>query len=354
VISPVFALVAVLAATGPKTAIVDVDAPDMMMGLGAQVTRAVLAEAENQKFDLVTPDQLREKLDAKRYDGLKKCAGNVACVAQELESFGVKRAVMGQLTRDEKNYVLKLWFLDLGNLAVIADVNRSILIAARRFQKDVEQAIPPLLRGEKEATGSLTVTANLADAQISVNGEFMGTSPVKLSLKPGKYEVKVERKKYLTITRLLGVEANQETTGDFKLLLKPGELPDDQVVPGLTRKTDGAAAPTTVVTLSPLTWVLGSATIVAGGTGLVFGLIARDQESKLRLGYDATTNVYQGTRAQALEQNRNALVANVAFGVAGAGLVGTLISGIIDGTHAVQVAPVVTPNGAAVTVGGTF
>ena len=32
----------------------------------------------------------------------------------------------------------------------------------------------------------------------------------------------------------------------------------------------------------------------------------------------------------------------------------TIVSGIIDGTHAVQVAPVVTPTGAAVTVGGSF
>lgn len=351
-ISPVLAVVAVLAAAGPKTAIVDVDAPDLMMGLGAQVTRALVTEAQNQKFDLVTPDQLREKLDAKRYDSLKKCGGKVACVAQELESLGIKRAVVGQLTRDEKNYVLKLWLLDLSNLSVIADVDRSILIAARRFQKDVEQAVPPLLRGEREARGTLSLTVNLADAQVSVNGEFMGTPPLTLNLKPGKYEVKVERNKYLSITRLLGVEANQETHGDFKLLLKPGEVPDEQIVPVLTKKTD--AAPTTVVTLSPLTWVLGSAAIAAGGTGLVFGLIARDQESSLRAGFDPATSVYQGTRAQALEQNRNALVANVAFGIAGAALAGTIVSGIIDGTHAVQVAPVVTPNGAAVTVGGSF
>lgn len=351
-ISPLLAVWVAIATAGPKTAVVDVDAPDLMMGLGAQVTRALVAEAQHQQFDLVTPEQLREKLDAKRYDGLKKCGGKVACVAQELESLGIKRAVVGQLGRDEKNYLLKLWFLDLEHLTVIADVDRPILIAARRFQKDVEQAVPPLLRGEREARGTLVITVNLPDAQISLNGEFEGTSPLTLTLRPGKYEVKVERKKYLPITRLLAVEANQETTADFKLLLVPGELPDAQVVPVLTRKPDEAAPAT--VTLSPLTWVLGGVAVAAGGAGLAFGLIARDQEAKLRAGYDPNTDVFAGTRAQALEQNRNALIANVAFGVAGAGLVGAVISGIVDGTRSVQVTPVVSPTGAAVTVGGSF
>ena len=125
------------------------------------------------------------------------------------------------------------------------------------------------------------------------------------------------------------------------------------MVPALTKKVGPDTAPT--VQLSALTWILGGATVAAAGTGLVFGLIARAQENALRDGFNPDTDVYQGTRAQALEQNRNALVANVTLGVAGAALVGTVISGIVDGTRPpVDVAPVVTPDGAGVTVGGTF
>lgn len=350
-ISSVLAVVALVAAAGPKTAIVEVDAPELMMGLGAQVTRALVTEAQAQKLDVITPEQLRDKLDAKRFEGLKKCGGKPACVAQELESLGVQRAVVGQLGRDEKNYLLKLWLIDVQALTVIADVDRAILIAARRFQKDVEQAVPPLLRGEREARGTLSIASNLADAQVSLNGEFVGAPPLTLTLKPGKYEVKVERKKYLSITRLVGVEPNQDTKAEFKLLLKPGEIPDDQVVPAL-KKDPLAPAPATV-SLSPFTWVLGGLTLAAGGAGLGFGLVARNQQKTLEAGYDAEAMLYQGTRAQALEQNRNALIANISFGVAGAALVGTIVSGVIDGTR-VQVTPTVTPDGAAVTVGGTF
>lgn len=345
--------VAFFLAASPKTAVVDVDAPDLMMGLGAQVTRAIEAEARNQKFDLMSSEDLRAKIDARRYEQLKKCGGKPACVAQELEGLGVKRAVVGQLSRDERNYLLKLWFIDLPTLSVVADVDRAILIAARRFQKDVEQAVPPLLRGEREARGTLAITANLADAQLFLNGEFIGTTPLSLPLKPGKYEVKAERKKYLPITRLVAVEANQESKVEFKLLLIPGQLPDDQVVPVLTKKDD-AAQPQSTLSLSPLTWVLGGVTVAAAGTGLAFGLISRGQLDTLTQGFNADTMVYTGTRAQALEQNRNATIANISFGVAGAALIGTVVSGIIDGTHSVQVAPTVTPQGAGVTVGGHF
>ncbi|MDP2270288.1 MAG: PEGA domain-containing protein [Archangium sp.] len=350
----VLVVAAAVTAAGPKIAIVDVDAPDLMMGLGAQVTRAIVTEAQAQKLDVMLPDQVREKMDARRYETLKKCAGNVACAAQELESLGVKRAVLGRLTRDERNYILKLWLFDVSALTVIADVDRSILIAARRFQKDVEQAVPPLLRGEREARGTLVVQANLADAQVTLNGEFAGTPPLELTLKPGKYEVKLERNKYLPITRLVAVEANQETKLELKLLLIPGMVPDEQVVPALTRKPDGTTAPP--VQLSALTWILGATTLATAGTGLAFGLIARGQQRTLTEGYDAEKDLYQGTRAAALEQNRNALVANVAFGVAGAALIGTVISGIVDGTRApaVQITPTVTPNAAGLTLGGTF
>lgn len=345
-------LMALTLAAAPKLAVVEVDAPDLMMGLGAQVTRALVTEAQAQKYDVVTPEALRGKLDARRYESLRKCGGNTACVAQELTGVGVRRAVVGKLSRDEKNYLLKLWLVDVDTLDVIADVDRPILIAARRFQKDVEQAIPPLLRGEREARGTLIVDSNLADAQVTLNGEFIGTPPVKLSLKPGKYEVKLERNKYLPVTRLLNVEPNQEAKEFIKLLLKPGELPDAQVVPKLTKKDETPeAAP---LKLSALTFVLGGVAIAAGGAGLTFGLISRGQEEALRTGYDPDTAVYAGTRKQALEQNRNALVANIAFGVAGAAAVGAIISGIVDGTRSVQVTPTASADGAGVSVGGSF
>jgi hypothetical protein len=348
------ALLATLAAAPGPLAIIDVDAPDLMMGLGSQVTRSIVQAAEAQKLTILKPEDVRAKLDPKKYEALRKCGNNAPCAAEQLTQLGATRAVLGKLDRDEKNYLLKLWLVDLKNLTIVADVDRAILIAARRFQHDVEQAVPPLLRGEREARGTLTIKSNLPDTQVTVNGDFVGATPVSIQLKPGKYEVKLERKKYLGITRLLNVDPNKETVETFKLLLKPGEIPDEEVVPGLVKKDDGA--PQSQVRLSWYTWTAGGVAVAAAGLGLGFGLASRSQDKKLQEGYDETTMTYAGNRQDALGAQQNATIANIAFGVAGAAAVATVVFIILDVKNPVpvDVAPVATPGGAGVLLGGRF
>lgn len=353
---PLFPVVAALLAAAPaadaRLAIVEVDAPDTMLGLAGQVTRALLAEAANQKLALVPPDELRTRLQPKALTAARKCGPSVACVAQALEGLGVARAVVGQLGRDEKNYLLRLWYYDLKQLRLIADVDRSILIAARRFDKDLSEAIPRLLRGEREARGTLVIEANLGDAQVSINGEFVGTPTVTQSLKPGKYEVKLERRKYLSITRLLNVDADQETREHFNLLLKPGEVADE-AVPALAKHgADGQGG--AGVHLSAPTWIFGALTLIGAGGSIGFSLLEQSQERALLNGYDATSQTYAGTRKDALAAQQSALFANIAYGVTGAALIATIAFIIKDATSPVEVAPVVSGGGAGVVVGGHF
>jgi hypothetical protein len=333
-------------------AIIEVDAPDTMMGLAGQVTRALVAEAQAQKLPIVTPEDLRARLAPKAWGELKKCGGRVACIAQTLDGQGISRAVLGQLGRDEKNYLLKLWLVDVRGMTVIADVDRAILIAARRFQKDLDEALPRLLRGEREAHGTLVIEANLADAQISLNGEFLGTPPLTQTLKPGKYEVKLERRKYLSITRLLNVDADKETREHFNLLLKPGEVADDQV-PTLVKKP-GEAPPAQPLRLSAPTWICGALTLLGGGASLYFSLTERDQEQKLLAGFDQASGVYAGTRKDALAAQQSALLANVSYGVTGAALAATILFLVLDATSPVQVAPAVAGGGGGVVLRGHF
>ncbi len=347
----------------PDLAIVDVESPDMLMGLAGQVTRSLVAAAAAQKLTTIGPDELRKSLDERQYETLRKCGDKPACVAQVLEGHAVNRVVLGQFSRDEKNYLVRLWLIDVKNLKVVADVDRAVLIAARRLQKDLDEAVPRLLRGEREARGTLVIESNLADAQISVNGEFVGTPPQSIVRRPGKYEIKLERRKYLSVTRLVNVEAEREVHERIVLLLKPGEIPDDQEMPALVKKPASPAAPASTpgLVLSPGTWISIVATAAAGGTSLYFGLTARSQEKALLDGYDATTHVYQGTRAQALSAQQNALVANVLFGVTGAAFVSAVIFFIHDvvsqpvSQPAVTVAPAFDPaRGAGLVLEGHF
>jgi hypothetical protein len=324
------ALVTLLVSGAADTfAIVDVDAADAMMGLGSQVTQKLLEVAASQKLTVVPPEKLRTLLPSEKYQALRKCQGNTACVSAAFAGTSVTRAITGQLSRDERNYLLRLWHHDVRGTKLVCDVDRAVLIAARRFQKDVDQAVPALLKGEREARGQLSIEANVANAQLSLNGEFMGTPPMTLTLKPGKYEIKLVKNKYLPVTRLVAVEANQTTTEKVKLLLMPGQTPDDDVVAASKPGTE-AAGVSGGLTLRPPTIVLGILTMLTGSSAAIFGLISNRQETDLRAGYNAMTNVYQGTRADALEQNRNALVANVSLIALGAAAVATVVFLVID------------------------
>ncbi|MCA3012214.1 MAG: PEGA domain-containing protein [Myxococcaceae bacterium] len=319
---------AVALATGP-IAIVDVDAPDAMMGLGAQVTRQLVDGAAPAGVQAMAPDQLRALLPPDKYLALRKCRESTPCVANALAGTSIHRVVTGALSRDERNYLVKLWHHDVKALTLVCDVNRSILIAGRRLQKDVEQAVPGLLRGEREARGTLIIETTVPNAQLSVNGEFVGSPPVTLTLKPGKYEVKLEKNKYLPVTRLVAVEANQTVTETLKLLLMPGQQPDED--PAVRPSSPGPrAAEPAGRSLSAPTWLFGALTLATGAATGAFAGLAEGQRARLLGGLDAMTGVYAGTRAQALEQNRNALIANVGLVALGVAAAATVVFLIID------------------------
>jgi len=350
---------ALCAAEKEKIAIVDLDAPPGMLGLSTQVTKSIINEAMKTKRSIFTPDELREKLGNKTLNELAKCADKPGCAAEKLTAIGATKVITGKLNHDEKNYVLQLWFLDLNNLSVISDVDRSILIASRRFQKDVDAAIPGFLRGEREARGTLNITATTKDAQVTINGEFMGVAPLTQSLKPGKYEVKVEKPKFLTVKRFVTVELNQTTNEEFRMLLKPGETEDE--TPALVAKPkeeDDDDKPGFSVTAPTI--VAGVATVATFGTAIAFGFLSKSTSDNLIKGYTEATDTYSGTRQQALDAQRNALLANVFFGVSGAALVATVVLLIldirrpVDGDTDVEVTPAPAPGGGGIMIGGHF
>lgn len=353
---PVIAAALSAVPAGP-IAVVDVEGPPMMMGLAGQVTKTILDAAKEQGKTVVGPEELRQKLgDANKYEQLKLCGDRTGCVATLLSPLGIEVAVTGRLARDDKNYLVQLWLHDLGKLDVIAEVDRAILIASRRFQRDVEQAVPGLLRGEREARGTLVLKANVAGAQVFVNGNFVGAAPVTLQKKPGKYDVRFEKNKHLTVERLVAVEANQTSEESFTLLLKPGELPDDpDALPGLAVQAanEGAAGQAGRVTLTAPTILLGGFAAVALGVAIGFGVGASAADKKILDGFDATRMAYAATRSQALDAQRSATVANVAYGTAGLLGVAALVFLVLDLTRApVQVAPSAGAGGYGVTLVG--
>ncbi len=343
------------AASAPKLVVVELDTPPTLIGLAAQVTKAVMEEAHHTRTSFISPDEVREKLGPKAYATLVGCGGKSACAATALAPITLTgRAVIGSLNRDDKAYLLHLVLVDLQTGNVVTEVDRSILIASRRFQHDMEGAIGPFLRGEQDPRGTLVVSCNAHNAQVTVDSEFIGVAPVTLQLKPGKHEVKVERARYLPATRLVGVEPNQTTQEDIRLILKPGERPDDEELPKLQANQKAQPQDQGGYTPSWSVWLSGGAAIACLGVASYFAITETTNERKLKEGLVPSTNVYAGTRRQALDLQQDALLANIFWGVGGAAAILTAVLVYFDVRAPVQVTPTAGPSGAGVLLEGSF
>ncbi len=342
---------------GGRLAVVELSTPPTMIGLGAQVLQQVQVAARKQGFTVVPAEDVEQALGRKPYEDLQKCGGDPSCVAGRLSRLGVDHAVVGDLSRDEKSYLLKLYLIDVKQAVLVSSVDRAVLIASRRFKDDAAQAIPRLLRGEREATGKLVISTNVDDVDVWIDGEPRGRTPLELALKPGKYEVRLERNSYLPIRRLVDVDVNKVSTPEFRMLRDPAAAPapEEGLSPALVLERK-ASTPERAFRIPLPAWVALGAGAAAGATGIYFGASAQRIERELKGGYDAQDGVYSGTRARALEGQQQALTANILFGVAGAAVVTGAVLTLLDpgDDSKVSVAPVAGPSGAGVQLGGRF
>ena len=166
----------------------------------------------------------------------------------------------------------------------------------------------------------------------------------------------MDKRAYLPMERLVAVEPERTTEEEFRMLLAPGEQPPEEGAPKVAQGA-GAEGPR----IPAGAWAAYAGTVAAGGGAIYFGGRARLAELYLRSTYQADRNLYQGTRVQALEGQRSAVIANVLFGVGGV-LLGTAVTlTVLENSHesahpapAVQVTPAATPGGAALLLDGRF
>lgn len=342
---------------GTRLVVVELTTPPTMMGLGGQVLAELTKSAAALGYTVIGPEDLAAQLGPGNYEALQKCNGQQACVMTRVRAVNPERVVTGSLTRTEKDYLLKLKLIDAASGQVISDVDRNILIASRRFRADVEEAVPRLLRGEREARGAVKIVSNVKNATVWVDGEVAGKAPVELQLKPGKYEVRLEKKSYLASKRLITVEANAESEEEFRLILEPGAVAEEDELPPLAATNPAEGTGPRGIRVTPPAWVAFGAAAVTAGVGGYFGYRTRAAEETMLQSLDATTNLYGGTRAQALQGKQDAKTANILYGAAGivaaAGVLFTVLDVGGDGAP-VTATPSAGPGGAGVLVEGRF
>ena len=76
----------------------------------------------------------------------------------------------------------------------------------------------------KPASGRLTVRSNPADAGITVDGAFQGTTPLEVALSPGRHEVRVFKVGYAAQTKTVQARSETRQTIAFDLEALQGQL----------------------------------------------------------------------------------------------------------------------------------
>ena len=97
-----------------RLAVVELSTPPNMVGLGSQLTRLLVEDAQRQGYQVIPRRRSSGCCDPRRCCSSRTAPGRSACVAANLADVAADRAVVGSLDRDEKRYLLRLWLVDLG------------------------------------------------------------------------------------------------------------------------------------------------------------------------------------------------------------------------------------------------
>lgn len=174
-----------------RLAVVPLAAPAELALLGRSLADAVAQEARAAGFEAMGTAAVAERLGD---DGLlqaSRCGGASACLAAPGLRLGVAWVVGGSIERTGSDYRYALVLVDPRTGAAKARVARSVPIASGRIRGDVIAAAGPLLRGEAAGTGVLSLRSVPPGADVRIDRQPAGRTPLEVRLPPGRHEVEV-------------------------------------------------------------------------------------------------------------------------------------------------------------------
>lgn len=318
-----------LAARKPSLAVTGLDSPPYLSGLADEIAKLAV-QAAGRHRRVLGPEQVRAKLGEDALGKLAACPrDDAACRAAILAPLDVDEALGGSLNESENAYVVDVWLIDVPSKKLVNRLTRSILIASRRLQKDMAEALPKLLAGHTEGDGELVLHTKPPATQVTVDDVPLGGgAEIHRTLQPGKHHVVIEAEGYLTTERWISIAPDQTVRLDEQLVPTSGHIAEEEQAPaGATKAT---AASHGGFRLPWGTWLALGVSAAALGTGLYFGVTAGNVDHKAGVNVDGN-GVDQGlTRAQAVQGGTDAAVANYLYVGAGVALVAAIVVAVVS------------------------
>jgi hypothetical protein len=332
-----------VAQASPSLAIVGVESPPYMVGLADEITR-MATDAARPSFNVQEAAKTRATLGEATLEKLATCP-DAACRTQIVAPLGAELAFGGTLSQNETSYVVSLWLLDVRGKKIVAQLDRSILIASRRLEADLGEAIPKMLAGKAEGGGEIVVHSVPEATMVEVDDSPIGGgSDVHKTVEPGKHRVVIQAEGYLPIERWVQVAADQVVRLNERLIPVGGHM--EEATPekeaAKTKKEKASEGEGHGFSLPVATWVSLAVSAAAFGTGLYFGVTANNFDHMA--GQLDASGVDQGlTRAQAVQGQTDAAVANYMYIGAGALLAVAIVVAIVTPSGSSAAAPSSAP-----------
>ena len=206
-------------AVEPLMVVAALKAPPHLTFTGKNAGESIAREArQTRAFDVMGPDEVERTHGRAAALRLHDCADDVGCLVDAAKALRAERAVAGWLSQTESTYKVGVVHVDVKRGQAIASFTREVPIASRRLLAEVAEATPALLRGEKDAPGTLVISSNVQGAEVTVGGVPRGKTPVTLELRPGRYQVEVSKPGHIRQDpHWVEVKAGEATRDEVKL-----------------------------------------------------------------------------------------------------------------------------------------
>jgi hypothetical protein len=246
---------------------------------------------------------------------------SVACLQKIGGNLQAQRLVLGEVRKTATGLHLSLRCFDVatgGDAGTAeADLPQPVAQRAEAIAGAVRKllGIKPAPRRPQEATGGLVITATVPTVEILLDGQSRGTTPLELrNLPVGRYRIEARVAEHVTWTGDAEVKRDQMTR--LEIELEPLGARD--------------RSPGYLDSIRLRTWLVAGAGLACIVTGAAFGAHMRAQQNEM----DDIRGVTFEEIAQMEDLRdtgeRDALAANILFGVGGAALLTAALLSYLD------------------------
>jgi hypothetical protein len=307
----------------------------------ADETRPVLLPVEGDQSIRSLTDELelaftrqgkKVQVSSLRLEDLMLAVGckttSIACLQSIGENVKASGLIISRARKLKEGVELSVRWFDVKTGGDLGDFLRLLPAGPVEREKILDQAVhnlvtpPSTAPASREMTGSLSVSASLPFVEIVLEGQVRGTVPLEFrNLRAGAYTVIARREGYLTVQQTALVKPDQVTHLQFDMTVAP-------------RSASGGSS--YFEAIRPATWGVFGGGLLCIAVGAGFAAHLKATQDHLNQAQGITYQEIIQMRDYRDAGQRDALAANILFGLGGAALVASVVLSYFDYRRANQ------------------